>query len=277
VTEAASRGGLGTKRHTLGIVLSGGGSRGIAHIGVLRALGEQGIHPHCIAGTSTGAIVGALYAAGYSPARMLEFFRSESPFRLSKLSLSKPGIIDTAKVVASFEKYLPENSFEALLRPLFITCTDIILGQRVVFDSGLLIPAVLASSSMPMVFTPTEIDGRWFSDGGIVDNFPVEPLEGRCDVILGVYASPLRAVHQADLTTSIAVLQRALEVGMFLAAAPKFERCDVVICPRSLSQYGTFDTKHLEEIEAIGYAAALERMESIVAAVAAPREACSPA
>jgi hypothetical protein len=70
---------------------------------------------------------------------------------------------------------------------------------------------------------------------------------------------------------------RSLEVGMFLAAAPKFERCDVVICPKSLSQYGTFDTKHLEEIEAIGYAAAVERMASIVAAVAAPREACSPA
>jgi NTE family protein len=261
-----------TRRRRLGIVLSGGGSRGIAHIGVLRALQQHGIHPDCVAGTSAGAIVGALYAAGYSPERMLEFFRTKSPFRLSKLSISKPGIIDTQKVVANFEEYFPENSFEALERPLFLTSTDIIHGRRIIFDSGALIPAVLASCSMPMVFTPTEIDGNWFSDGGIVDNFPVTALEGQCEVTLGVYASPLRSVHQRDLTTSIAVLQRALEVGMFLAAEPKFGRCELLICPQSLSQYGTFDTKRLEEIEAIGYEAALEQLDAILQVVEAPVE-----
>jgi NTE family protein len=261
------------ERYKLGIALSGGGSRGIAHIGVLRALSEQGIHPDCVAGTSAGAIVGALYAAGYSPERMLEFFKTRSPFRLSKLSIHKPGIIDTAKVVANFEEFLPEDSFEALERRLYLTSTDIINGELRVFESGPLIPAVLASASMPMVFTPTEIGGRWYSDGGIIDNFPVAPLQGRCDVILGVYASPLRAVHESDLTTSIAVLQRALEVGMFLAAEPKFGLCDVVICPESLSQYGTFDTRHLEDIEAIGYASTLEKLEAVLEAVAAQADA----
>jgi NTE family protein len=248
-------------------VLSGGGSRGIAHIGVLRALLDHGIRPRCIAGSSAGAIVGALYAAGHPPARILEFFQTRSPFRLSKLALNKPGIIDTAKVVADFEAYLP-NAFEALERPLFLVSTDLVDGRAVVFHAGPLIPAVLASCSMPMVFTPTEIDGRWFADGGIVDNFPVAAIEGRCDVILGVYASPLRVVQPPDLTSSLAVLQRALEVGMYLGSESKFGRCDVLIHPEPLSRYGTFDTRHLEEIESIGHAAALERMEEILAALA---------
>lgn len=251
----------------LGAVLSGGGSRGIAHIGVLRALLERQIEPDCLAGTSAGAIVGALYAAGYSPAEMLEFFETKSPFRLSKLALTKPGIIDTAKVVADFKEYFPENSFEALGKPLRIVATDILAGQPVVFDSGPLIPALLASSSVPIVFTPTEIDGRWFSDGGIVDNFPVSLLEDRCEVILGVYVSPLRPIEATDLSSSLAVLQRALEVRTYLSSHARFDRCDVLVCPAELTRFGTFDTKHLERIESIGYRAALAEMAAIETAL----------
>ena len=79
----------------VGIVLSGGGTRGLAHVGVLRALEEHGIRPERVAGTSSGAIVGALYAAGYDPPAMLEFFIRKNPFRLSKVAFTGPGIIDT--------------------------------------------------------------------------------------------------------------------------------------------------------------------------------------
>lgn len=250
-----------------GLVLSGGGSRGVAHVGVLRALGEHGIEVDCIAGTSSGAIVGALHAAGYSPREMVEFFEKKNPFRLSKLSLGKPGFFDTAKVVEDFEEYFPDNSFEALDKKLFLTATDILHGDLVIFDSGPLIPAILASSSVPLVFTPTEIDGRWFSDGGILDNFPLEPLEGRCSTLIGVYASPLRRVEEDDLTTSLAVSQRAFEVGMYYVSRVKFDRCDVLISPEELSRYGTFDSKHLDEIESIGYEACCRRIEEIRSAI----------
>ena len=107
----------------IGIVLSGGGTRGVAHVGVLRALGEHGIFPERIAGTSAGAVVGALYAASYSPEEMLEFFVRKNPFRLSKVAISKPGIIDTAKVVADFDEYFPSDSFESLDRELRVVPT----------------------------------------------------------------------------------------------------------------------------------------------------------
>jgi NTE family protein len=249
--------------HQVGIVLSGGGTRGVAHIGVLQALREHGIQPDCIAGTSSGAIVGALYAAGYSAEEMVEFFKVKSPFKLSKLALRKPGFIDTEKVVADFREYFPDDSFDALSRRLFVTATDLVNARLEIFTSGPLVHPLLASSSVPMVFTPTEIDGRWFSDGGIIDNFPVEPLKVLCDAVLGVYASPLRSAHQSDIKSSLAVSQRAFELGMYFTSKRKFHECDVLLCPEKLIRFGTFDTKHLQDVFEIGYSTAIERMDEI--------------
>jgi NTE family protein len=255
----------------IGMVLSGGGARGLGHVGVLRALSEEGVEPQVLAGTSAGAIVAALYAAGYSSDEMLRFFVEKNPFHLSKLALStKPGIFDTDKVVADFLEYLPENSFEALGKPIFLAATDLVEGRPEILCSGPLVPAILASASTPLVFTPTEIEGHWYSDGGITNNFPVEPLLGLCDAILGVYASPLRRIDEKALTSSLAVSQRALEIGMFHKSELKFELCDLVLCPEALSDYGTFDSRHFPEIVEVGYRAARERMDEILALVREP-------
>lgn len=250
-------------RHSLGIVLSGGGSRGIAHIGALRALRENGIEPDCIAGVSAGAVVGALYAAGHSPAKMMEFFEAVDPYRLNNVSFAKPGILDTQKLVPEFRRYFPVDSFEGLPRRLRILATDLFSGERTIFESGPLILPVLASSSVPMVFSPTEINGRWYSDGGIIDNFPVELVTGCCETVLGVHVSPLREMAHTELTTSLSVLERAMEVGMFAKALDKFEQCDLVIQPMDLTRFGMFDTKHYTDIESAGYAATQARMTEI--------------
>ena len=257
----------------VGIVLSGGGTRGIAHIGVLRALGEHGIFPERAAGTSAGAIVGALYAAGYTPEEMLEFFVRKNPFRLSKVSISKPGIIDSDKVVADFEEYFPENTFESLDRELRVVATELTRGEAVTFDSGPLIPALLASSSVPLMFTPMEVGERVYADGGILSNFPVELIEGRCRTLLGVHVSPVGVQSRSDLRSSLSVLQRALLVGMSRASEAKFPRCDVVIRPSDLTKFSAFDTKHMPEIERVGHAAAIDRMPSIERAIEAGRSA----
>ena len=243
------------------MVLSGGGVRGLAHVGVLQALGEEGIQPQVLSGTSSGAIVAALYAAGYSAPDMLGFFVRKNPFRLSKMALVKPGLFDTEKVAQDLLEYFPEDSFEALERRVFLTATDLISGQPRVFSSGPLVAPILASCSTPLVFTPTRVDGHWYSDGGITDNFPVEPLAGRCDVLLGVYVTPLRTIREKSLRTSLAVSQRAFEIGMFHNSERKFSQCDLVICPPELSRYGTFDTKHFGDIMEVGYRAAQAAME----------------
>ena len=249
--------------YKIGIALSGGGVRGVAHVGVLQALREYGIEPDCIAGNSAGAIVGALYAAGYSADETLEFFKVKSPFRWSKIALRKAGFIDTEKVVADFLEYFPEDSFEALPKELFVTATDLVNARLEIFNSGPLVSALLASSSMPMVFTPTEIEGRWFSDGGILNNFPVEPLKVLCDSIIGVYASPLRTTDHSDLKSFLSVSYRAFEVGMYYNSRRKFHDCDVLLCPEGLTRFGVFDTKSLQEIFEVGYQATIDRIDSI--------------
>jgi NTE family protein len=165
--------------------------------------------------------------------------------------------------VASFREYFPEDSFEALKIRLFLTATDIVNARLKIFESGPLISAILASCSMPMVFTPTEIDGRWYVDGGVLNNFPIEPLRGRCDVVLGHYASPLRRLHNDDIDGVLAVSERALEVGMHFTSKEKFHECDVMLrCPE-LIQYGLFDTKHHHEIFELGKRTTLAAMGSI--------------
>jgi NTE family protein len=248
---------------TLGLVLSGGGARGIAHIGVVDALRSHGLEPDAISGSSSGAIVGALAAAGHSTETMLGFFHKASPFRLSAVTMRKPGILDTAKVVDSFREYFPEDSFEALKVRLFLTATDVLNARLKIFESGPLISAILASCSMPMVFTPTEVDGRWYVDGGVINNFPIEPLRGRCDVVVGHYASPLRSVKRADLSGVLAVSERALEVGMHFTSKQKFHECDVLVSCPQLNDYGLFDTRHHREIFEAGRRATLDAMDSI--------------
>jgi NTE family protein len=255
-------------KHRLGIVLSGGGTRGLAHVGVLRALEEHGIRPDCIAGVSAGAIVGALYAAGYSPPEMVDFFERKNPFRVRKLAFGKPGIIDADKVVSDLEETFPDNTFEALSKTLRIVATDMLRGEAVVFDSGPLIPAILASSAVPMIFTPVEIDGGWYADGSIVNNFPAELLDGRCDARIGVHVSPLKQIDRSDLRRSVAIAQRALEVGAFVKSSAKFGLCDVVISPAGLVRFGAFDTKRFELVEQVGYEAAKASMPAIEAALA---------
>lgn len=250
-------------QYRVGIVLSGGGSRGIAHIGVLRALAEHGIEPEVVAGTSAGAIVGALYAAGYPWDEMLEFFATTSPFRFSKIAFGRPGLLDTEKIVADFEPFFPADSFEALGRRLFVTATDLVAARLEVFASGPLVRAVVASSSVPMVFTPTRVGDRLFVDGGVIDNFPVSPLVGLCDLILGVYASPLSTVTEAGLATSVAISQRALEIGMFHASKRRFHQCDLLLCPPGLEQFRLNDVKRRQQIHDLGYQAALEQMAEI--------------
>lgn len=250
-------------RYRLGIVLSGGGSRGLAHAGVLRALVEEGMPPDCLAGTSAGALVGALHAAGYVAAEILDFFAETNPFRFSRVAVGKPGFIDPEKIAPAFRRYFPEDSFEALAKPLLVTGTDLSTGKLELWSSGPLVGPLLASSAIPFVFSPVALAGRLYADGGIVDNFPVAPLVGLCDTIVGVYASPLSHPVPHELDSTFAVSQRALEIGMFHASRRKFHHADLVLSPPALAQYATFDTRRHAEIADLGYRAALERIDAI--------------
>ncbi|MRH99448.1 patatin [Kriegella sp. EG-1] len=247
----------------IGLVLSGGGIRGVAHIGVIKALEEHNIYATHISGTSAGAIVGALYAGGVSWSEILNFFKIIPIFHAKKYALKKPGFIDTEKFYDEFKRFFPEDRFENLSKALYITATDIIKGKLVIFNQGELIRPVLASATFPGVFSPIEIAGNFYVDGGILNNFPVEPLHEHCGKIIGSYVNPLKTIEVKDLKHSYNVVDRAYKLKSAFDSLAKFKNCDFVISPESLSKYGTFDMRSIDAIFKIGYNSTIEALNGI--------------
>ena len=251
-----------------GLVLSGGGARGAAHIGAIKALEEFGIIPTHIAGTSAGAIIGALYAADISWSEMLTFFKNISIFQTTRYARNKPGFINSAKFYDDLKTYFPIDNFEALKKPLFITAANVIDGTLKIFSKGQLIKPVIASASFPGVFTPTEINGKFYIDGGTLNNFPVEPLQKDCEQIIGIYVNPLKKISIKDLKHSYSVVERAYKIKVASESMLKFPSCNLVISPEELINYGTFDMNSIDAIFNLGYTAtkkALEENKNILA------------
>lgn len=246
------------RKEKLGLVLSGGGVRGVAHIGVIKALLEHDIEPQVVSGSSAGAVVGALYCNGYSPKQMLEFFKIIPLFHINKFAFSKPGFIDTDKFYDDFKKYFPHNDFNGLKKKLFVTTVDLCDGLIKVFDSGELIKPLLASSAFPGLFSPVEIGKVLYADGGILDNFPTAPLSDSCEILIGVYASPLSRISINRLKYSVNVLERAIRINYSKRSQAKFRHCELLIKPKELVNYGLLDIGKIEEIHQIGYESAIE-------------------
>jgi len=245
----------------IGLVLSGGGARGAAHIGVIKALEEYGIYATHISGTSAGAIIGALYANGVKWTEMLDFFKTIPLFRTNRYAYNKPGFIDTEMFYNDLKKYLPDDDFATLKKPLWVTATDIIKGSLKIFNEGQLIKPVLASASFPGVFTPTEINGSYYIDGGTLNNFPVEPLITDCDKIIGVYVNPLKKINLKDLKHSYTVVERAYKIKVATESSNKFSTCDLVVYPEGLINYGTFDMNKIDAIFQLGYTVTKKLLE----------------
>jgi NTE family protein len=181
----------------IGMVLSGGGARGFAHIGVLRVLEAHEVSVDALAGTSMGAIIAALYAHGYRSDDLQELANSISWRDVIDLSLAG-GVLKGEKLHHLLGNYLPER-FEDLGRALAITCTDIEAGEQLLFTSGDLLTPLRASASLPGAFEPVEHEGRTLADGGILNNLPVDAMAlMRTHLTLASDVSPPRRAILAD-------------------------------------------------------------------------------
>ena len=245
-----------------GLVLSGGGARGAAHIGVIKALEEAQIDITHIAGTSAGAIVGALYAAGHTWQEMLHFFKEVPIFRYSRYASNKPGFIDTSKFYEDLFLLFEEDNFSVLKKELFIITTDLLKGTETIFQEGELIKPILASAAFPGIFTPIIIDKSAYVDGGVLNNFPVEPLKPLCDKMIGVFVNPLEDITVGELKHSYEVLNRAYNISFISQCVAKFDVCDIIIAPKKLSKHKLFSFKEIDTIFNIGYEAAKRSLKT---------------
>ncbi|NNL03211.1 MAG: patatin-like phospholipase family protein [Eudoraea sp.] len=238
-----------------GLVLSGGGVRGIAHIGAIKALEEHGIIPDIIAGTSAGAIVGALYAGGNTPEEILHFFKSVNPFSISNYAVNKPGFVNSEKLYPHFKAVLPQDTFEALKIPLVVTATNILEGTLQVFRKGALIRAVIASAAFPGIFTPVRIGDDHYVDGGTLNNFPADLIQQECNSLIGVHVNPFEKVALKDLKYFYNVVERSFQIRSAMESMTKFSMCDLVICPEDLGNFSTFSMREMDKIYLLGYTA----------------------
>lgn len=233
-----------------GYVLSGGGARGVAHIGVLKALEEHGIRPSVISGTSAGAIVGALYAAGHSPDKVMELIKETSFLFSVRPSMSFTGILKMDAMEELLKEHIP-GDFSNLKIPLTIGTTDLVHGKTVFFSSGELIKPILASACIPVLFKPVEISGTKYIDGGILNNLPVEPVIGKCDKIIGVHTNPIHDDFKGKNVKNI--LERTMLMAISGNTKINAARCDYYIEPPELGTYTGMDISKAHELFDIGY------------------------
>lgn len=204
---------LRRKPPRLGLALSGGGARGLAHIGVLKVLTEAQIPIHVITGTSAGGLIGALYAAGMSPQEMEEeALRMASPRRLLPFlnrALPFRGLLSAQKVTEYLESLLGDITFDRLRVPLAVVAVDLVTGQKVVLSEGRVVDAVRATTALPGLISPLERDGQLLVDGGLLDNLPA-------DVARRMGAERVIAVDISSDETSVASLMAELKRRPFI-------------------------------------------------------------
>ncbi|WP_353721758.1 patatin-like phospholipase family protein [Dyadobacter sp. 676] len=233
------------------LILSGGGARGIAHVGVAQALWERGVRPDVISATSSGAFVGALLAYGYEPADILNMIRDTSFYPYLRFGIGTSGLLHLRKMEDVFCKFIPENTFEALKTPLIVTATDIISGEEVRFRTGELALPVLASCCIPGLFSPMRHEGHDLVDGGVLNNLPVEPVLGEADYIIGSHCNPFNLDKPLKRTTE--VIYRSLILAMHIKTKARIAKCDLLIEPPALSRYSIFDFRKADQLFEAGY------------------------
>lgn len=249
-----------------GLALSGGGHKGIAHAGILQFLNEQEIFPEIISGTSAGSIVAGLYANGMKPKDILSFFKSVSLFSWTHLSFKKAGFLDADQFARYLDKEFGNKTIKDLDIELYISATDIERGKLKIFHKNTkIVSAILASSAFPGVFSPVIINNKVYSDGGILNNYPVNTIQGRCDFLIGSNVNPVLMYNQTRFTSIKSVALRAFEIMMLQNTFPQNELCDWHIQPEVLANYSTFETskKRMDEIFEIGYQEAKNSFEKI--------------
>lgn len=246
---------------SIGLVLSGGGVRGMAHIGVIKAMEEFGLDAKIVSGSSVGALIGALYANGNSVLDMMRFFKETPLFKYNFFALAKPGLINTERYIDIFKAYFPHDSFEALKKELHVVATNLELGEEEFITNGELIVPLLASAALPPVFSPVRYKEMLYADGGIMNNFPSEPIHGKVDFVIGSNVSIVSKLLKKDLNNSIQLTARVTGLMIYAINREKIDRCDLIFEPRELEHIGILDRKGLEKAYAIGYETAVRQFE----------------
>lgn len=252
-----------TGRPRVGLALGGGAVRGCAHIGVLKAFAEAGVPVDLVAGTSSGSLVGACFAAGMDLGRLQELIGSVSWFDLARLSLPGAGFLHNGPMRGFLDRHIGPVEFDGLQTPFVAVAADVNTGQEVILRQGRVADAVRASTAIPGVFKPVAVDGRLLVDGVVVNNVPANVARAMgADLVIavdvteyGFTAGPPKFMTDA--------MMRAFDITARQTISSSLEWADIVIRPQ-VSGLNGFSTKHAPEFARRGYLAAREAVAGIM-------------
>ena len=250
------------KNETIGICLSGGGALGFAHIGVLQALEDHGIFPQQIAGSSMGAIVGTFYAAGYSPAEMLQLIKDDKLYKITKLMTFRPsffrsGLSSHAMLSTLIHELIPHNSFEQLQKKMHICVVNLNTAKWEIVDSGNELDKwVAATASIPGVFETIKVGDVYYVDGGLLNNMPAQAISELCKTIIGVDVIPHVVPSKLNKPTdTLAFSFRAVE---HQNSRKGLKLCQFIIEPKAIEEFHEFSFDAYQAIYQHGYDATVK-------------------
>jgi NTE family protein len=247
------------KRYKTGLVLSGGGARGFAHLGVIEALNEAGIFPDVISGTSAGAIIGVLYADGHTPKEILKIMNSGSRLDFMRPAMPREGLLQISGILKILKSSLHSKKFSDLKIPLFVAATDLNNGKAVYFSEGDLFDPVIASASIPVLFQPVKIRDVSYVDGGVLDNLPIKPIEHKCRILIGSFVNPVG--YMEKISGLINIAERTFMLSMSKEIFEKAKKFDLFIAPLELRNYKILDPEKASALFDIGYCATKEKLK----------------
>ena len=240
---------------TIGLALGGGAAKGVAHIGVLKALEDADIEVDYIAGTSVGAMIAALYAYKVDVETIGSLARRLTMSKVTSFKLNKTGFFSTESLRELMLEYVGDVAIEDAAIPLSIVATDINSGEEIVLTSGSVVDAVCASAAIPGIYMPVEINGRTLVDGGLVQNVPIEALQTAGAGV--TIASHLNSVsHYQEISHVLDVMRNAFEIAVSQHTQDQLKEADLLIS-MDLSDFSLRDnTERYDELFNIGHQAA---------------------
>lgn len=237
--------------HRIGLALSGGGARGFAHLGAIKALHEVGLRPDVIAGVSAGSVVAVMYAAGIHPDEIFRRFEAAKFSDFCEFNVPRNGFFNLDRFKAFIEEMVPYKRIEQLPIPTVVCATNYDTGRPVAFTKGDLADRVVASCSIPIVFDPKVIDGVRYVDGGLLHNLPAWAIRKNCRFLIGVNCSPLAPPSGKMGLVSIAL--RSYELVTKTNALGDMALCDMLVRTDDIARYKVFDLKGIEDVYNSGY------------------------
>ncbi len=238
----------------IGLALGGGAVLGAAHIGVLRAFRESDLQIQAVAGTSIGALIASLYAFGVEPDEIANQAKNMNWLNVTSLTVSKLGLLSNDKIGKLVTDLVGDKNIEDAPSPLAMVATNISSGGHVILDKGPLDQAVCASTCIPGIFKPVEIEGRMLVDGGLVENVPVSPLERMgCRTIVGIDLNANREYQAPD--DIVDVLLNAMDIAIDHSAQVQSREAELIIAP-NLNAFSRTDAGAIDELIEEGFTAA---------------------